>query len=102
MNMSDHNSDNRARVARSPSEWQSLVAQFEAGGMSKSAFCRQHGVAFSSFAKALVRLGGAQAPTAAPSPFVAVSVPAPEVAPTATWDVELQLSPDTIIRVRMG
>ena len=96
-------SSGRTRVVRTREESESLVAQFEGSGLSCGAFCREHAVAPSSFNKARRRLqGSTRQRVAQPAPFVAVSVPPPAVeASKPVWDVELQLSAETVIRLRM-
>ena len=92
----------RTRVSRSSAEWRSLMEAYEASGLSKSAFCREHGVAPSSMNKALQRVCGTGRSELAAPAFVAVSVPAEPAASTPSWDVELQLSAETVIRLRIG
>ena len=89
------------RIARTREQWESLVRQFEASDLSTSAFCREQAVAPSSFNKARRRLRGSPpVGSPGPAPFVAVSVPEPVVSSEPKWDVELQLSSQTLIRVR--
>lgn len=101
--MSEQGSKGRARVARSRAQWGELVSKFEASGMSRSAFCREHALARSSFDKAMRRSRGVDGAGAIErSPFVAVSIPEAAAESKPVWDVELQLSAQTIIRLRMG
>jgi transposase-like protein len=98
--MSERGSVKRTRVSRSRAEWVSLIEAYEASGASRGAFCREHGVAPSSFNKAFDRLRGSGSRRS--SPFVAVSVPEPAAVAKTGWDVELQLSAETFIRLRMS
>ena len=104
--MSGGRSGRRPRVARSAMQWRELFGAFEASGLSKSAFCRERDVALSSFNRALreLRCDGASAssqPLTA-SPFVAVTAPQVTEAPSPSFELELQLSAETVLRLRMG
>jgi len=43
--------NNSTKIRRTRRQWQTIVAEFEQSGLSAQAFCQQHAVAYSSFAK---------------------------------------------------
>lgn len=47
----------RSQVRRSREEWRSLMQRYEASGVTQSAFCREAGVALSTFLSWRHRLG---------------------------------------------
>ena len=104
--MSGGRSSRRTRVARSAAQWRELFEAFEASGLSKSAFCRERGLALSSFNRALRELRGDGASASSQpltrSPFVEVAAPQMAEGPSPSFELELQLSAETVLRLRMG
>jgi hypothetical protein len=81
------------------------VQQFESSGLTKTAFCKDHGIAVSCLSRWQKALA-IESPTDA---FVDITEsvtsaaaprPAPEVHPR--WQVELELGGGVILRVRTG
>jgi transposase-like protein len=93
-----------ARVLRSPEKWQAIVAQFEASGMTRRAFCQQAGICYGTFSRWRQRLmaANAQQPLTAPDTSLFVELSGGDAPPTASpsWDVELQLGADVFLRLR--
>jgi hypothetical protein len=53
------------RINRTRDEWRTLFQQQERSGLSKTQFCRQHGITRSAFSNARYRLSADRAPTSA-------------------------------------
>ena len=81
---------------RSPEEWQSLVEEQAASGLTQVAFCKAHGVSVASFCNWKQRL--AQEASAAPSPWVEIGTLSDSDSPR--WDIELQLGDGICLRLR--
>lgn len=92
------------RIRRTGKQWQSIVDQFEASGLSQRAFCRQVGVSYGTFSRWRRRLMSANTQQRAPAPeadlFVELSAGTPPPVATPAWDVELQLGHDVFLRLR--
>lgn len=95
----------RSRITRSRMQKESLVEQFNASGLTKTAFCKHHGVAISC----LTRWQKASAAEFQADAFVDITEsltsaaaprPAPEEHPR--WQVELELGAGVVLRVRTG
>ena len=90
----------KRRVRRSESEWRALFARFEASGQSRAAFCAEHGVVASSFARWFQRLR----PVARREPALMADPVFVELAPERDSvmhrDVELELGAGTVLRLR--
>ena len=97
------------RIRRGAEELQAIVQQYASSGMSRSAFCRKHGLApgtFDRWHRSLDR-STREAPEAL---FVELPVTndAPPGAlqeeqipiPPPIWDIELQLGGDMVLRLR--
>ena len=87
---------------RSRTEWSTLIAQYRESALTQKTFCSTHGVALSSFGKALreAREGGADVERSAAFIPVQVDSAAEHVEPSSTWDVELTLGAGIVLRVR--
>ena len=91
------------RVMRTEGQWQALLDEFNTSGLTRSAFCKQHGIATSSLYRWQKVLTG-------PSPaagFIDITEPVVQAAPTlpvpgndSHWQVELELGAGVILRVR--
>jgi putative transposase len=92
------------RVHRSSEQWQTIVDQFETSGLSQRAFCQQVGISYGTFTRWRRRLMRAdtQQPLTMPDADLFVEVSAGSGLPVTTpaWDVELQLGPDVVLRLR--
>ena len=93
----------KKRISRSRSQWRSLLDDFHRSGLTKVAFCKQHGVASSSlnrWQKILAQEPGGD--------FIDVTEPlsVTPAAPPSTqesdpgWQVELALGNNTVLRIR--
>ncbi len=94
----------KKRINRSRSQWQSLLNDFHRSGLTKVAFCKQHGVAASSLNRWQRVLEGQ--PDS--GDFVDVteplscasSIPSPGSHGNSGWEVELALGNDIVLRIR--
>jgi hypothetical protein len=87
-------------------QWQLLIAEQGASGLTQQAFCRARGLSTSAFYNAKARLkrtDAGQAMTPMPE-FVPVTVEPGyshhKLEPS--WEVELTLGPGVVLRVRRG
>lgn len=93
---------------RSRAQWQRLMLDYEASGQSQQVFCREHGLALSTFARWRQILGApvAGGPAAEPQRlFTELRVPVSSGAPaggTPPWEVELALGAGVVLRMRRG
>lgn len=90
------------RTRRSRAQWSTLIAQYRQSAQTQKAFCRTHGLALSSFSKALREVREDSTDGDRSTAFVPVLVDsaAHEVGPSTTWDVELTLGAGIVLRVR--
>ena len=93
----------KTRVSRSRTQWKSLVEKFNSSGLTKSAFCKHHGVTTSCF----YRWQKILAEESAPANFIDITEPvASAVVPRSVpethnhWQVELELGAGVILRMR--
>lgn len=94
----------KKRTNRSRRQWQSLLDDFHRSGLTKVAFCKQHGVATSSLNR-WQRMLESQAES---SDFIDVTeplsrapaTPSPRRDPDNAWQVELVLGIDVVLRIR--
>ena len=93
----------KARVFRSRTQWKSLVEKFNGSGLTKSAFCKHHGVTTSCF----YRWQKILAEESAPDNFIDITEPVARTPATqpvteahSHWQVELELGAGVILRVR--
>ena len=89
----------KRRIRRSASEWEGLVAEQAASGLSQRVFCEARELSVSAFGyhRRRVRNGGEGSGTAGRANFVAMPLTAgvdPKV------EVELQLGAGVILRIR--
>lgn len=78
---------------RSEAEWRTILARFKVSGQSQLAFCREAGIAPTTFQLWRRRL---RQDRAAPARFVEVT----PAAPAPRWAIEIELQDGTITRVR--
>ena len=95
----------KRRITRSRAQWQSLVEKFNTSGLTKTAFCKRHGIATSCFYRWQKVLAEENIQDA----FVDITEPVATVrsidrAPEYRndWQVELELGAGVILRVRTG
>jgi transposase-like protein len=91
------------RVRRSRRQWKALLEEFSSSGLSKTAFCKKHRIATSS----LYRWQQLLSQDAGGIDFIDVTEPlsSTPVAPFVherdnTWQVELELGPGIVLRLR--
>ena len=92
------------RVRRTRRQWKALLEQFHSSGLTKAAFCKQHGIATSS----LIRWQRILEASPGVADFIDVTEPlslAPAAPPArepdgTAWQVELALGNDIVLRVR--
>ena len=94
----------KKRINRSRSQWQSLLDDFHRSGLTKVAFCKQHGVATSSLNRWQRMLEGQSEGgdfMDVTEPLSLAPVPAsPSSDPDNAWQVELALGNDIVLRIR--
>ena len=92
------------RIHRDCHQWQALVEEFEASGLSQRAFCQEAGVSYGTFTRWRRRLLGTctRIPPTLPPADLFVELSGGPVSPAAgaAWDVELQLGRDVVLRLR--
>ena len=94
----------KKRINRSRRQWQALLDDFHRSGLTKVAFCKQHGVAASSLNR-WQRMLEVQPES---GDFVDVTEPlsrapaspSPQLDPDNAWQVELALGNDIVLRIR--
>ena len=101
---SSQNPKPKKRINRSRSQWQSLLDDFHRSGLTKVAFCKQHGVATSSLNRWQRMLDGQPERVDfvdVTEPLALAPVPAsPRRDPDNAWQVELALGNDIVLRIR--
>ncbi|MFU8764269.1 MAG: IS66 family insertion sequence element accessory protein TnpA [Haliea sp.] len=97
--------ETKSRISRSRAQKKALVEEFNASGLTKTAFCQHHGIATSC----LSRWQKALAPASAADDFVDITksvsaavAPRPAVEEQPRWQVELELGAGVVLRVRTG
>lgn len=87
---------------RSQAQWQRVMSAQAASGLSQQAYCRRHGIAYSSFCRWKRKLSEATGSASVPAPaaFVELEPVAPAASPR--WDVELELGEGVYLRLRRG
>lgn len=93
----------RARIRRGEDAWRELVVRFEQSGQTREQFCSDQGLALSTFSRWRQRLRSAvqEAATASADAVFVELAPEETLAVAApTWDVELQLGADVVLRLR--
>ena len=87
---------------RTRAQWSTLIAQYRGSALTQKAFCSTHGLAISSFSKALREARADSADTERSPAFVPVLVDsaAHHVVPSSAWDVELNLGAGIVLRIR--
>lgn len=95
----------KARVMRTRSQWQALLGEFDTGGLTRTAFCKKHRIATSSFYRWQQLLAE---PADGATGFIDVTEPlsTTSAVPPAHhehdnhWQVELELGPGIVLRLR--
>jgi transposase-like protein len=90
----------KTRVNRTKEQWQTLVNEYEASGLSQQAFCKQHGIATSGLNKWRKRFS-----KASQCDFVDITRQLSQAGsqsgakPDRRWQVELQLGQGLVLRI---
>ena len=95
----------RSRVRRMPSQWQALLEEFNDCGLTKSAFCKKHRIAVSSFYRWQQYFANQVDDEATDfidvtQPLSAVTAPHTIQARDNDWQVELELGTGVVLRLR--
>ena len=81
---------------RSRAQWAQLMARYEAGSLTRRAFCAQHGLAYSSFCywrkRLHTRVATSEVSALVELPMLESSEPA--------WRIELDLGQGVVLRLR--
>ena len=88
-------STRQRRVRRSTGEWREIFERFDHSGVTREAFCAEHGIVLSSFIRWRKKLQ--TAPMAVPEPVFVELTGKREAAP---WEVELELGAGVVLRLR--
>jgi hypothetical protein len=87
----------KKRIRRSRSQWEELVEQQAASGLSPAEFCRREGLSLASFARWRARCGE---PNSGRTPFVEWSVPQIGSVGLQPGEMELVLPGGVRLRLR--
>jgi len=94
----------QSRIYRSPHQWRDLFSRFEQSGQTRDQFCLEQGVSLSSFSRWRTKLkneGSTPRNLLQKDPvFVELQSEPIQQAATESWDVELQLGADVVLRLR--
>ena len=94
------------RPHRSASEWQALMSQWQASGLSAPAFCGQQGIGYASFCQWRQRLRTADVvdePAATPSTFIDLgALSAGNATMGQGWHIVLSLGNGVELRLSQG
>ena len=95
----------KSRTQRTRVQKRSLVEQFHTSGLTKTAFCKQRGIATSCLDR-WQKTFAAESPSDAfidiTAPVKAAAAAQPQTQDTPHWQVELELGAGVILRVRAG
>lgn len=92
------------RQYRTANQWREIVEAFHRSDLTRTEFCKQHGIAASGLYNWQRKL---EQPCASPSSnkdaFVEIQPPAASTdTPSPIWDVELELGHGRVLRVRIA
>ena len=82
---------------RTPSQWQALFAEQSSSGLSVQAFCKVHGIGVSTFSRWKSRLVSEPHLVEQTKHFIELSPPS--ISTETSWDVELALGSDIVLRI---
>lgn len=86
------------RIRRSRDEWQKLIEAFDRSGQTAPAFCDQHQLGYGTFTK-WRRLLSKPLGSIPESPLIELTrLPSP----LPSWNVELELGSEVVLRIRRG
>ena len=90
--------DKTSRTQRSRAQWSALLERYRDSTLTQTAFCEAHGLAISSFTRALHRERNAAVHSDAFVPVLVDNAGEPSEAPQ--WDLELTLGAGIVLRMR--
>jgi len=86
---------------RTRAQWSKIVEQYGESAQTQTAFCAAHGLAISSFTRALSRAREGGIDVTATNAFVPVMVDSvAPLTPSSALDVELTLGAGIVLRIR--
>lgn len=89
------------KIRRSKAQWQDIIEEFEKSGQSGQDFCRNKGLAESSFYKWHSLLKNQSEKTQSTPSFLEITPAVSNTAnPAQNWTVELSIGRDVIVRIR--
>jgi hypothetical protein len=92
---------NTSRTQRNRAQWSALLGRYRDSALTQTAFCEAHGLAISSFTRALRRERDAAVHSEHHDAFVPVLVDsAGEPSEAPQWDLELTLGAGIVLRMR--
>lgn len=80
---------------RTADQWETVINEQRESGLSAPRFCEQHNIGYASFCQWRKRLAE-QNPS--PAAFIALEPPT-QLPVQSPWVVELQISPDVVLRI---
>ncbi len=99
------NLSKQSRIRRGADQWQKIIQQYQKSGQTQAEFCAEQSLALSTFHRwhQQLRAVGLPHPVSQEEPvFVELSSTQDSVTmpPGKSWDVELQLGGDIVLRLR--
>ena len=92
-----------SHARRTPAQWSPLVQRYHDSTLTQSEFCKAHGLALSSFTKALRESRASVAASPPAQEFVPMELDDAESSIVrAEWDVELELGSGVVLRIRVA
>lgn len=93
----------KTRVRRTTAQWKALLEEYASSGLTQTAFCQKHHIAPSSLCKWQKYFANQPAT----SGFIEITesltktpLPLADCGPDGPWQVELELGPGVVLRVR--
>lgn len=91
------------RTYRTATQWAKIVEEYESSDMTQEAFCKQRGIASSGLYQWRNKLNEQQkrSSVADIEKSALINMTPDMTQQSANWDVELQLTPETVLRFRL-
>lgn len=90
-----------ARTYRNREQWTQIIEQFNTSDMSVASFCRIHQINPASFYQRRKQLSQQAQPSESQAMFVEITQPEEQrLSEAAAWDIELELGPGVVLRMR--
>jgi len=99
--MSEQSPRETTKVRRSAKQWQAIMADYEASGLSQEAFCARESLAMSTFSKWRKQLTNGMADAAAGPMFVDLTN-LRGCEQRSGWDIELTFGDGMSLRLRQS